>query len=258
MEADAEVEVEVEADAEAEAEARPVWQFMPLLGEVLPVMSDPLQPRILDELLRRGRYLYPTDVVDVIERFHGVEGPGVPRPVIRRYVAELLYRLGSRAPYTVERFEQILDGRVTDLDLWLPDALYEVGPSRVSVYPARWHRTLGGVRDPVRYVEVIAADLAAARGATPDDPSPPAPRRILIDAMMVLGGTSRPAAGGLLQRARLDGRLVVEPFQNPEADVWVADAVSRRPAPADSTASARSTGTAGPTERPAERDAGRP
>ncbi|WP_436924867.1 hypothetical protein [Halosimplex amylolyticum] len=221
-------------------------------------MSDPLQPRIIDELLRRGRYLYPTDVVDVIERFHGVAGPGVPRTVVRQYVAELLDQLGTRAPYTLERFERILDGRITDLDLWLPDALYEVGAGRVSVYPAHWHRALGGVRDPVRYVEVIAADLAAARGATPDEPSPPVPRPILIDAMMVLGGTSRPEAGGALQTARLDGRLVVEPFQNPEADVWVAKASRRRPAPVDSTPPIRSTGTVDPTVRPADPDVGRP
>ncbi|MFC7139290.1 hypothetical protein ACFQMA_05485 [Halosimplex aquaticum] len=221
-------------------------------------MSDPLQPWIVDELFRRGRYLYPTDVVDVIERFHGVAGPGVPRTVVRRYVAELLGQLGPRAPYTVERFERILDGRITDLDLWLPDALYEVEAGRVSVYPAHWHRSLGGVRDPVRYVEVIAADLATARVATPDAPSPPVPRQILIDAMMVLGGASRPAAGGVLQTARLDGRLVVEPFQNPEADVWVADAGKRRPAPTDSTATVRSTGPVGPVERTGERDVSRP
>ncbi|WP_135363643.1 hypothetical protein [Halosimplex halophilum] len=221
-------------------------------------MSDQLQPRIHDELVRRGRYLYPTDVVDVIERFHGVAGPGVPRTVVRGYVTELLDRLGPRAPYTVERFERILDGRITDLDLWIPDALYEVGADRVSVYPAHWHRTLGGVRDPARYVEVIAADLAATKGAAPDDPPPPVPRHLLIDAMMVLGGTSRPAAGGLLQTARLDGRLVVEPFQNPEADVWVADAVSHRSTPADSVPSVRPTDAAGPPGRPAERDVGRP
>ncbi|WP_225333729.1 hypothetical protein [Halomicrobium urmianum] len=200
-------------------------------------MSGQLHDRTLHELLHRGRYLYPPDVVNVIERFHTVEGPGVPRTLVTEYVAEVLRRLGPRAPYTLQRFERLLDGRVTDLDMWVPHALFEVAPGRVSVYPARWHRELAGVRDPAPYVDVIRQDLAAARSVGPDGPLPAVPKATLVEAMVVLGDLDQPTAASLVRDARLDGRIVVEPFQNPEALVWLSGAEpSKRATPAASGA----------------------
>lgn len=185
-------------------------------------MDDRIQRRTLDELVHKGRYLYPTDVVGVIERFHAVEGPGVPRAVITVYVDEFIRRLGPRAPFSRESFARLLDGRVADLDMWLPSTIYEVAPGRVSVFPPTWHRLLTGVHDPVRHVGVIGEDLAAARGVDAGELLPPVPKQLLIDAMMILGGLDRPTASGVVTEARLSGRLVVEPFQNPEAIVWLA------------------------------------
>ena len=185
-------------------------------------MDDRIQRRTLDELVHKGRYLYPTDVVSVIERFHAVEGSGVPRAVITAYVDEFIRRLGPGSPFSRERFARLLDGRVADLDMWLPGTIYEVAPGRVSVFPLTWHRVLTGVHDPVRYVGVIGEDLAAARGRDTGELLPPVPKQLLIDAMMILGGLDRPTAGGLVTEARLGGRLAVEPFQNPEAIVWLA------------------------------------
>ncbi|MFB6140777.1 MAG: hypothetical protein ABEJ26_10125 [Halosimplex sp.] len=187
-------------------------------------MAAGLQQRTFEELLHQGRYLYPTRVVGVIERFHSVPGPGVPRDLVASYASEVFRRLGRRAPYTTAQFERLLEGRVAEIDLWLPDALYEVGHGRVSVYPPGWHRRLSGERDPVEYVRVIADDLAAARGLGESEPRPPVPKQTLIDALIVLGGVDRPTAGGIVQSARLAGRLVVEPFQNPSASVWIAGA----------------------------------
>ncbi|MEA5388578.1 hypothetical protein VB779_17120 [Haloarculaceae archaeon H-GB11] len=186
-------------------------------------MSSQLHPQTLDELLHRGRYLFPTDVVDVVERFHATEGPGVPRSVITAYVSEVLGRLGRRAPYSVQRFESLLERRVTDLDMWIPKTVYVVAPGRVSVYPPRWHTRLTGVTDPAEYVVVIGRDLAAARGADATEPLPPVPRPLLVDAMMVLGGVDRPTAASLLRDAHHGRRIRVEPVQNPNAYVWVTD-----------------------------------
>jgi len=202
-------------------------------------MRSEINDRTLHELLHHGRYLYPPDVVDIIERFHTAEGPGVPRTLVTEYVAEVLRRLGPRAPYTLQRFERLLDGRVTDLDMWVPHALFDVAPGRVSVYPARWHRELTGVRDPVRYVDVIRSDFAAARGLGPDEPLPPVPKATLVEAMVVLGGLDQPTAAGLVREARLDGRLIVEPFQNPEAKVWLPTDPEWAPRPATGSPSGR-------------------
>ncbi|MFD1599843.1 hypothetical protein [Halobellus rarus] len=184
-------------------------------------MNSQLQRQTLDELIHKGRYLYPTDVVNIIERFHSVEGPGVPRAVITAYVDEFIRRLGPRAPFSQDRFARLLDGRVADLDMWLPHTIYEVAPGRVSVFPPTWHRLLAGVHDPAQYVGVIGEDLAAAKGVGTGESLPPVPKQVLIDAMMVLGGLDRRTAGGFIKQARLNGRLVVEPFQNPNASVWL-------------------------------------
>ncbi|MFB6165921.1 MAG: hypothetical protein ABEJ31_12245 [Haloarculaceae archaeon] len=209
-------------------------------------MAEQLQRRTLDELLNSGRYLYPTHVVGVIERFHAVEGPGVPRETVLAYANAVLDRLGRRAPYGPERFAALLDARLVDAEVWLPNALYAVGPGRLSVFPSRWHRRLAGVRDPVQYVGVIGEDLAIARGADVNGPLPPVPRRLLVEAMMALGGVDRPTAGGLLREARRTGRVRIEPDQNPEADVWLADpslwprgATAPKPTDADPTTPGR-------------------
>jgi hypothetical protein len=108
--------------------------------------------------------------------------------------------------------------------MWIPKSIYEVAPGRVSVYPPQWHRLLAGVRDPSQYVGVIGEDLAAATGGSTGESLPPVPKQLLTEAMMILGGLDRPTASGLIQKGRLDGRLVVEPFQNPNASVWLGAA----------------------------------
>lgn len=181
-------------------------------------MSERLQRHALDELLHEGRYLYPAGVVGVLERSHVVDGPGVPRAVVESYAAEAFRRLGPRAPFGPERFRQLLERRVTDLHVWLPNTVYEVAPGRLSGYPSSWHERLTGVRDPVEYVRVLGADLAAASG---DDEPTTVPKSLLLDAMMVFGDVDRRTAGGAVTGARLRRRIRVEPRTNPEADVWL-------------------------------------
>lgn len=192
-----------------------------------PSIEDQLQTRAIHELVHTGRYLTPTDVVGVIERFHASEGPGVPRETITAYVTEVFQQLGQRSPLTLEQFTNLLENRVTELDMWLPNTLYEVAPGRLSTYPARWNKQLTGTQDPVPYVNVISEDVAAARGLDADRPVAPVPKRLLIDAMITFGDLDRPTANRLITEGRLAGRIVVEPFQNPDADVWLGDTAHR-------------------------------
>ncbi|SFR99201.1 hypothetical protein SAMN05216559_2169 [Halomicrobium zhouii] len=215
-------------------------------------MNDSLQGNALDELIHEGRYLYPTNVVEIVERYHAGGEPGVPRSLVLSYADHVLSDLGNRAPYSLTRFSALLDDRVTDAAFWLPNALYRTGPDRISVYPLSWHQRLDGVTDPVEYATVVGADLDRARGIADAGVASAVPKQLLLDAMTVMGPMDRRTAGGLLRDARLSGRIRVDPVQNPDADVRVvpapAPASSGRSEPTRSTASGAASGI--PDRRP--------
>ncbi len=183
-----------------------------------------INEQALEELLHRGRWLGFADFVRLIEQEHPHDEPGVPRDVLTAYATAIVDDLGGSAPFTVEEADRLIDRHLTDSGVWLEYGLYEVGPDRVSAYPAPWHDRLDGETDPRAYVEVMRDELAAARGfAARGADAPGVPKQQLLDAMAVLGRMDRGEATVAVDDERKRGGLELYPFQNPEAEVRLAD-----------------------------------
>lgn len=185
------------------------------------VETDPVT---LEALLHRGRWLTFLEFVGLIEQDHPHEGPGVPRELLDAYAAAIVDDLGPFAPFAVDQVDRLLDLHRTDSDVWLDSAVYEVEPDRISLYPPTWHERLRGETDPREYVVVMRDEIAAARGyTTRGRDAPGVPKEQLIDAMVTLGGVDRHAATGRIREMRVNGDLLLFPFQNPEADVQLPE-----------------------------------
>lgn len=185
-----------------------------------------LDERTLEELFHRGRWLSFPDFVRLIEQDHPHDGPGVSKEVLDAYAEALVDDLGGSAPFTVEAVDRMIETHLTDSGVWLESALYDVGPDRISAYPAPWHDRLGRESDPRAYVEVMRDELAKARGFTARGRAAPGvPKQQLLDAMCVLGEMDRAEATRAIDEERRRNELLLYPYQNPEAEVQLPDSV---------------------------------
>jgi hypothetical protein len=94
------------------------------------------------------------EVVELIERYHPHDQPGIAWPVLEAYATRLTDDLGEQ--FDQEEFLEIIEARLVDTATWdSEDALYQLDSKRVSLYPAGWHDHLGGSADLEAYMRFL-------------------------------------------------------------------------------------------------------
>lgn len=186
-----------------------------------------LTDEVIEAAVEEGDAMEAGDFVGFVERYHG-DGPGVDRDVLAAYAERLDDLRDFR--FDVEGFLETVDGNVTDSETWVgPDAFYELDDGRVSTYPQRWHKALGGSTDVVAYLRFFRDE---APGFVTDTAKSGAgsgvPEDTLLRVMAVLGGMDRAAARAELERARDEGAVVEDLDQHPQTDVYLAEGNEER------------------------------
>lgn len=182
-------------------------------------MAD-VHEAILDEIVHEGETLGPRGLVDLIERNHDQERPGVHRETVIAYVEAL----ADRRDYSFDA-EGLVDGideRVTESESWDGrDALYVVGEERLSAYPEAWHERLDGETDVTAYLEYLREsepEFVSAVGRSDRG----VPEDTLADVMAVVGGLDREEAMASVHRARDAGQIEESADQHPQGEVYLA------------------------------------
>ena len=176
-----------------------------------------LNEQVLEAFRHAGDSLLFETFVARIEAVHSADAPGVERETVVAY-ADALERDGP-TPFSAAEVEKLIETRLTSSSEWEDDALFDLGPGRVSLYPPAWHEALRNTTDPREYVRVIGEAVATARGKS--DRS--VPRPMLRQALTVIGGMTHKNADAAIMRQQRSGELIVYPDQNPEADVRLPD-----------------------------------
>jgi hypothetical protein len=183
---------------------------------VLRPMVEP-DERVLEEATARRRKLRPGELIELVERHGSRDRPGVARDVIETHAAALDERL--RGQFDAETVRDAIDERLTESETWVDEnALYAVG-DRVSVYPARWHETLGGSTDLPAYVEFLREATAFREDVDSGGRGRGIPEDTLLDAISVIGRVERRAAKARLDELRKEGVVAEDADQHPESRV---------------------------------------
>jgi hypothetical protein len=183
---------------------------------------------VVDEIVHQAPATARRTVL-LIERGHR-EGPGVPRETLDGYVDAL----AERRDFSVdaEDFAGELEAALVDEDEWVAeDRLYRLDGDRISRYPARWHRELGGSDDVAAFVDFLEetafADSVGRSGA-----SRGIDEEALLDVVAAVGRIPIDEAKARLETLREEGVLVEDADQHPHAGVYLAAEASELRDPA--------------------------
>ncbi|WP_101295665.1 hypothetical protein [Halegenticoccus soli] len=184
-------------------------------------MAD-LNDRVLDEAEGRGEAFSVENLITLVERHEADPEPGVPADRLREYAEHLE---GHGGPMSVDQVDAALELHRTDAESWQgPDALYEVGDGRVSLYPASWYDRLEGETDPARYLEVILEDVDDSRSAfATGGAGKGVPENVLLNVATVIGGVSWRDAAAELQALGDEGIVVADAEQHPNARIRLTE-----------------------------------
>lgn len=185
---------------------------------------------VLEEAGSRGEKLVIDDLVLLIERYDGDDGPGVTIDRVEAYAERLA---AQDAPVNPDKVRPAIEERLTDAENWSTEAaasgtwfgsgtLYEVGDDRVSTLPARWHDELAGSTDLTRYLEVILTDADGGDFDSGGNDSG-VPETVLVNAATVLGGLSPGQAREQLADLHAEGVVTESADQHPNARIHLAD-----------------------------------
>lgn len=171
-----------------------------------------LRRAVIDEAGERSKYLTATEFLDLVERGHPTDAPGVERSTFEAYAEQL----DEETPTVdADGLRESLDERTTDDEEWVDDeTVYRLGDGRISLYPASWHERLGGESDPRAFLRTFSETGAFEAGV---------PESTLIDAMAVVGNADRETAKGNLEALRERGEVVEGADQHPDANVYLAE-----------------------------------
>lgn len=170
-----------------------------------------------------GESLLISDVVDLIERYHPHEQPGVSREIIMRYAEAL--KADREEAFDMGTFRDELDGKLTDSETWDGKfSLYELESGRISKYPGAWHERLGGTTDIREYIKFLEDDAPKfdndfGRGG----PGPGVPEQPLLNVVAIVGGIDREEAKANLQDLRDEGEVTEDADQHPNAGVTLSE-----------------------------------
>lgn len=176
-----------------------------------------LDDAVIEEADGRGERLLADELVELAERHHDFDEPGVPRGLVDDYFDAL----EERASFDVEPMrEQFRDHLTADRSFVDTNAVYEVGDDRVSGYPASLHQRLDEDATLADYVYVMThsmgdtAESAASPGVAKDE---------LLGAATAVGERSHQEAREQLKDLRADGVLVADADQHPRAGISLAE-----------------------------------
>lgn len=185
-------------------------------------MTD-LNDRVFEEAAAERRTLLPEELVELIERHHAHEQPGVAWEVLSDYAAALDDELGGQ--FDADSFLDGLEEQVTEAGTWQgPNTLYVLDDDRVSRYPARWHEALEGETDIREYVRFLVEEAEDFEGAIDSGGAGPGvPENDLLRVVAVVGRTDRETAKERLEECRNAGELTEDADQHPDARVRLAE-----------------------------------
>lgn len=194
------------------------------IEDVYPFMTA-VNDAVVEEVLQHSQNLLLREVVSLIERKHpdAATTPGITREVLTAYAQE--FGEETAFPAGPEEFRAAIDDRLTDSDTWADnDALYELADDRISVYPSRWHDTLGGDVDIPAFLvflqdEASGVDDAFTSGGVDDG----VPEDSLIEIVSVVGRIDPDAVKARLEALRDEGVLAEDVNQHPHARVQLRE-----------------------------------
>jgi hypothetical protein len=183
-----------------------------------------LSEQVLEVVGTERRTLLPREVVKFIERYHPHDQPGIAWSVLEAYAMRLADDLGDE--FDQNTFLEEIDDRLVDTATWYgDDALYELDTKRVSLFPLRWHDSLGGSTDLTAYVRFLTdeapgfSDERAAVGGAGEG----VPEQFLLDTVNLVGRVDRATVKSRLEDLRDRGELVEDADQHPNARVQLAE-----------------------------------
>ncbi|WP_101295669.1 hypothetical protein [Halegenticoccus soli] len=153
--------------------------------------------------LREHETQHGPHIVRVLERHHPEYHPGIP--------LELLNAYAERLGYDVELSDRDIERKTVDDAAWRDeDVYYRIG-GNISAYPPSWHERFDE-EETLRSLVEIMREQTGKDAIERDD---------LLLAVESIAGLTRPESDGMLTEARERGELEVEPYQNPEALVFL-------------------------------------
>jgi hypothetical protein len=183
-----------------------------------------LNEQVLTEVQNQRRTLLPREVVELIERYHPHDQPGIAWATLEAYAARFDDELGDE--FETDEVLDAIEGQLVDSSAWEDDdALYKLDSKRVSLYPPDWHDQLGGSADLTEYLRFIADD---APGFSDDQTATGGagkgvPEQFLLDTVNLVGRVDHATAKSRLEDLRDQGELVEDADQHPNARVRLAE-----------------------------------
>lgn len=181
---------------------------------------------VIAEITDRGQNVRFKELIGLIERAHP-DAPGVTQETLNAYAHEL--GDAPSVPFTPEELLSTVDDWLTDSDTWVGQkALYSLD-GRISVYPARWHDTLGGDIDIPAYIQFIEDDVVSNEtDITRADPGDGIDEEDLLDLVATVGRTDKGAVKSRLEQLRDRGVIAEGADQHPDARVYLRERTDRR------------------------------
>lgn len=183
-----------------------------------------LSEQVLEAIGSKRRTLLPREIVELVERYHPHDQPGIAWSVFEAYVTRLADVLGDQ--FDPEEFLETIEARTVDTETWENDgALYKLDTARVSLFPPRWHDHLGGSADLTAYVRFLTdeapafSDEQTAIGGAGEG----VPEQFLLNTVNLVGRIDYATAKSRLEDRRDRGDLVEDADQHPSARVQLAE-----------------------------------
>lgn len=176
-----------------------------------------LDDAVIEEVHERGERLLADELVELVEKHHRDDQPGVSRALVDDYVDEL----EESSTFDAEALRVQLEEHLTDDRSYVDsNAVYELGDDRVSSYPASWHERLDADASLVDVVYV----MTHSSGDTPDSASSSGVAKYdLYTAAQIFMGVSRDEAREQLTELRDEGVLLADADQHPRAGVTLTE-----------------------------------
>jgi hypothetical protein len=183
-----------------------------------------LSEQVLEAVGTERRTLLPEEVIELIERYHPHDQPGIAWSVLEAYATRLADDLGEQ--FDQEEFLETIEARLVDTSTWeSDDALYKLDSKRLSLYPSSWHDHLGGSADLRAYVQFLTdkapnfSDEQTAGGGAGKG----VPEQFLLDTVNLIGRIDRATVKSRLEDLRDSGELVEDADQHPNTRVQLVE-----------------------------------
>jgi hypothetical protein len=170
---------------------------------------------VVDELETHQETMRLADFVRIVEQHQPTEETGVDRETLAAYADAVYFDVDVSA----------IDERVIDSPLWAEgDHFYEAGDGRISVYPADWHDSLGGVKDLKRIIEVIQTETTEPEGDVREAVTEErgVPEEKVIRVAETVAGIDRETVREELKRLRKNDEIKEFASQHPNPTIRLA------------------------------------